>query len=137
MTELASAAFRALGAGPTVRELALVAKALHASGDEATLALFDEPEHYGDGYRRGLTNNAEVVVDGRRVPLVGAVSMDNITVDLGPGDRPPVARGAPVTLIGGGVGAEELAGRLATINYEVTCGISQRVPRAYPGERLP
>ena len=52
MTELVAAAFRALGAGPTVRELALVAKALHASGDEATLALFDEPESYGDGYRR-------------------------------------------------------------------------------------
>ena len=41
------------------------------------------PIGYGDGYRRGLTNNAEVLVDGRRVPLVGTVSMDNITVDLG------------------------------------------------------
>src|SRR3954470_17755408 len=41
------------------------------------------PIGYGDGYRRGLTNDADVIVDGRRVPLVGAVSMDNITVDLG------------------------------------------------------
>jgi alanine racemase len=87
------------------------------------------PIGYGDGYRRGLTNNAEVVVCGRRVPVVGSVSMDNITVDLGPAaaERP----GAPVALIGEGVRAEELARRLATINYEVTCGISRRVPRRY------
>jgi alanine racemase len=89
------------------------------------------PIGYGDGYRRGLTNNAEVIVDGRRVPVVGAVSMDNITVDLGPGEGPPVAPGAPVTLIGDGLRAEELAARLATINYEVTCGISRRVPREH------
>ena len=42
------------------------------------------PIGYGDGVRRALTNNADVLVDGRRVPLVGTVSMDNITVDLGP-----------------------------------------------------
>ncbi len=87
------------------------------------------PIGYGDGYRRGLTNNAEVVVEGRRVPVVGAVSMDNITVDLGP--EPGVEPGAPVTLIGDGLLAEELAARLATINYEITCGISRRVPREY------
>ena len=50
------------------------------------------PIGYGDGYRRGLTNNAEVVVGGRRAPVVGAVSMDNITVDLGPGERPRPSR---------------------------------------------
>jgi alanine racemase len=70
-----------------------------------------------------------VVVEGRRVPVVGAVSMDNITVDLGP--EPGVEPGAPVTLIGDGLLAEELAARLATINYEITCGISRRVPREY------
>ena len=86
------------------------------------------PLGYGDGYRRGLTNNAEVVVAGRRVPVVGAVSMDNITVDLGPDPEPP---GAPVALIGGGVRAEDLAERLGTINYEITCGISPRVPREH------
>src|SRR5215210_2993190 len=89
------------------------------------------PIGYGDGYRRGLTNNAEVMVGGRRAPVVGAVSMDNITVDLGPGEGPPVAAGAPVTLIGEGLRAEELAARLATINYEITCGISRRVPREH------
>jgi alanine racemase len=86
------------------------------------------PIGYGDGYRRGLTNNAEVIVGGRAVPVVGAVSMDNITVDLGP---EPVGRGAPAVLIGPGVPAEDLATRLGTINYEITCGISRRVPREH------
>ena len=88
------------------------------------------PIGYGDGYRRGLTNNADVLVEGRRFPVVGTVSMDNITVDLG--DDPP-ARGAEAVLIGARGGerilAEDLAARLGTINYEITCGISARVPR--------
>ena len=90
------------------------------------------PIGYGDGYRRGLTNNAEVLVDGRRFPVVGTVSMDNITVDLG--DDPP-ARGVEAVLIGARGGerilAEDVAARLGTINYEITCGISARVPREY------
>jgi alanine racemase len=89
------------------------------------------PIGYGAGYRRGLTNDADVLVDGRRVPLVGTVSMDNITVDLGQ----PVERGAEAVLIGARRGerilAEELAQRLGTINYEITCGISPRVPREH------
>jgi alanine racemase len=99
------------------------------------------PIGYGDGVRRGLTNNADVLVAGRRVPLVGTVSMDNITVDLGPGERPPVARGAPVVLIGAQDGAairaEEVAARLETINYEVVCGISARVPREHHRDGAP
>jgi len=91
------------------------------------------PIGYGDGVRRGLSNNAEVLVGGRRHPLVGTVSMDNITIDLGP--RSEVEPGAPAMLIGpqGGdrIRAEEVAARLETINYEVTCGISQRVPREF------
>jgi alanine racemase len=90
------------------------------------------PIGYGDGVRRALTNNADVLVAGRRVPLVGTVSMDNITVDLG--DEPP-ERGAEAVLIGARGGqrilAEEMAARIGTINYEVTCGISARVPREY------
>jgi alanine racemase len=93
------------------------------------------PIGYADGVRRALTNDADVIVDGRRVPLVGAVSMDNITVDLGPGDPPP--RGTPAVLIGAQgeerILAEEVAARLQTINYEVTCGISARVPREAVG----
>jgi len=93
------------------------------------------PIGYGDGYRRDLTNNAEVVVAGRRVPVVGAVSMDNITVDLGP--EAPEQPGVRVALIGDGVRAEELAERLGTINYEVTCGISRRVPREHHRDGAP
>lgn len=85
------------------------------------------PIGYGDGYRRGLSNNAEVLLDGQRRPLVGTVSMDNVTVDLGPGSD--VRPGARALLLGGSISAEELADRLDTINYEVTCGISARVPR--------
>jgi alanine racemase len=93
------------------------------------------PIGYGDGVRRGLTNNAHVLVGGSRKPLVGTVSMDNITVDLGPdGSAEP---GAPAVLIGEQGGerllAEELAAALDTINYEITCGISSRVPRVYDG----
>jgi alanine racemase len=89
------------------------------------------PIGYGDGVRRGLSNNGEVLVGGRRYPLVGTVSMDNITIDLGP--ETDVEPGAPAVLIGPQgserILAEEVAAHLDTINYEVTCGISQRVPR--------
>jgi alanine racemase len=89
------------------------------------------PLGYGDGVRRGLSNNAEVLVGGRRFPLIGTVSMDNVTVDLGPDTE--VEPGAEAVLIGSQGGeailAEEMARRLGTINYEITCGISARVPR--------
>jgi alanine racemase len=89
------------------------------------------PLGYGDGVRRGLSNNAVVLVRGRRYPLVGTVSMDNVTIDLGaetdvePGDEAVlIGRQGEETIL-----AEEWARRLGTINYEVTCGISARVPR--------
>ena len=89
------------------------------------------PIGYGDGVRRGLSNRADVLINGRRRPLVGNVSMDNITVDLGP--ETDVEPGAEAVLIGAQgderILAEELAAALGTINYEVTCGISSRVPR--------
>jgi alanine racemase len=91
------------------------------------------PIGYGDGWRRGLTNNAEVLVRGRRHPLVGMVSMDNVTIDLGsetdvePGDR--------AVLIGADgeerILCEDVARRLDTINYEITCGLSPRVRRVH------
>ena len=97
------------------------------------------PIGYGDGVRRGLSNNAEVVVGGRRHPLVGTVSMDNITVDLGA--ETDVRPGDPAVLIGRQgeerILAEEIARRLDTINYEVTCGISSRVPRESVGASRP
>jgi alanine racemase len=89
------------------------------------------PLGYGDGVRRALSNNAEVLVGGRRRPLVGTVSMDNITIDLG--SETEVEPGAEAVLIGSqgeeAIRAEEVARRIGTINYEVTCGISARVPR--------
>jgi len=89
------------------------------------------PLGYGDGVRRGLSNNADVLIGGHRHPLVGTVSMDNVTVDLGPGTE--IEPGDEAVLIGTqgeeSILAEELARRLGTINYEITCGISARVPR--------
>jgi alanine racemase len=94
------------------------------------------PIGYGDGVRRGLSNNADVLVAGARHPLVGTVSMDNVTIELGP--ETGVEPGAPGVLIGAQGGerilCEEVARRLQTINYEVTCGISSRVARVYTGE---
>jgi alanine racemase len=91
------------------------------------------PIGYGDGWRRALTNNCEVLIGGRRRRLVGTVSMDNITVELGA--EADAAVGDTVMLIGAQgderISCEEVAGRLDTINYEVTCGLSQRVRRFY------
>jgi alanine racemase len=91
------------------------------------------PIGYGDGVRRGLTNNADVLLGGRRRPLVGTVSMDNVTVEIG--SPPDAAVGDEAVLIGAQgderILAEEVAQRLDTINYEVTCGLLPRVPRVY------
>jgi alanine racemase len=98
------------------------------------------PIGYADGVRRGLTNNCDVLIGGRRYPLVGTVSMDNVTVDLGPGA--PAARLGDRALFIGRDGseqqtAEDLAKRLEAINYEVVCGISGRVSRAYHRDGVP
>jgi len=89
------------------------------------------PLGYGDGVRRALTNDCDVLVEGRRYPLVGTVSMDNLTLDLGP--ETTVEPGAEAVLIGRQgaeeIRAEEIAARLDTINYEITCAILPRVPR--------
>jgi alanine racemase len=91
------------------------------------------PIGYGDGVRRGLTNAADVLIEGRRHPMVGTVSMDNVTVDLGA--ETEVEPGEEVVLIGRQgderILCEEVARCLDTINYEITCGISQRVPRVH------
>ncbi len=91
------------------------------------------PGGYADGIRRGLTNIGQVVVNGRRVPIAGTVSMDQFIVDLGPGATD--AEGDDVWLIGGpsteAVTAADWAHWLDTITYEVTCGIGARVPRVH------
>jgi alanine racemase len=99
------------------------------------------PIGYGDGWRRGLSNNADVLIGGRRYPLVGTVSMDNITVDLGPDRDAERLRGSPAILIGSQgeerITAEEVARRVDTINYEVTCALTGRVPRVYHHDGVP
>jgi len=91
------------------------------------------PIGYADGWRRALTNNCDVLLHGRRHPLVGTVSMDNIAVDLGA--NTDIRAGDEAVLVGvqgdERITAEEVAGRLDTINYEVACGIGPRVPRRY------
>jgi alanine racemase len=107
---------------------------------DAPTVLATVPIGYGDGVRRALTNNADILVGGRRRPLRGTVSMDNVTLDLGP-DGGGVRRGDDAVLIGAQDGervtAEEWARRLDTINYEITCGLSRRVPRAYHRDGAP
>ncbi len=89
------------------------------------------PIGYGDGWRRGLTNRGEALVRGVRRPVVGAVSMDNLVLDLGAGTDVEV--GDAVVLLGDGLLAEEVAATLGTINYEVTCALTARVPRTVVG----
>jgi alanine racemase len=91
------------------------------------------PIGYADGVNRALTNNCDVLIGGHRYPIAGTVSMDNITVDLGP--KPTVVVGDAVILVGHSGGerqtAEDVSRRLGTIAYEVICGISGRVTRHY------
>jgi alanine racemase len=98
------------------------------------------PIGYGDGIpTRALANNCDVLINGSRYPLRGMVSMDNITVDVGP--QTGVAVGDRGTIIGVDgeqrQTAEELAARIGTINYEVLCWISRRVPRFYHRDGTP
>lgn len=94
------------------------------------------PVGYGDGVRRGLSNRGEVLIAGRRHPIAGTISMDNLAVAIG--SEPEIGIGEEVTLIGsqgdGRITAEEVARTLETINYEITCGISPRVPRQGTGD---
>ncbi|MDI1293628.1 MAG: alanine racemase [Methylobacter sp.] len=80
---------------------------------------------YGDGYPRHAKAGTPVLVNGIRVPLIGRVSMDMITVDLGPGAYDKV--GDPVTLWGDGLPVEEIALWADTIPYTLVCGVTQRV----------
>lgn len=80
---------------------------------------------YGDGYHRHTRTGAPVLVNGQRVPLIGRVSMDMITVDLN--SQPAAQPGDPVTLWGDGLPVEEIARHADTIPYTLLCGITQRV----------
>lgn len=95
------------------------------------------PVGYADGLPRRATGHAEVAIRGRRVPLVGRISMDIAIADVT--DVPDAAVGDPVVLLGraaGGVSISvaEYADWGGLNEYEVTCGMSKRVPRTYVGD---
>ena len=90
------------------------------------------PVGYADGYRRIEGN--QVLVGGKRAPIIGRVTMDQVLVQL---DEVPDAKaGDEVVLIGrqgdGLITTEDVAEIWGTVNYEVTCAIGPRVPRLYP-----
>lgn len=91
------------------------------------------PIGYGDGYSRALSNKGEVIIRGRRLPIVGRICMDQLMVDLGPDGE---AYNGDDVLLFGVKGAdylpvESLCERLGTIPYEILCMIGSRVPRIY------
>ncbi|MGD0290951.1 MAG: alanine racemase [Candidatus Binataceae bacterium] len=88
---------------------------------------------YADGYRRGLQHGGEVLVRGRRAPIVGAVCMDLTMVDLT--EVPDVEIGDEVILWGGAgeamISVNDIARLAQTISYEMLCTVGRRVPRVY------
>jgi alanine racemase len=104
----------------------------YALPDRSTVATV--PLGYADGVTRRLSaTGGQVLIGGRRYPIAGTVTMDQILVDCGPGAD--VAVGDVVVLLGRQgpehISAWEWAGRIDTIAYEVVCGVSARVPRIY------
>ena len=91
------------------------------------------PIGYHDGYPHRLTNRGQVLIQGRRAPVIGSVTMDYVTVDVT--DLPPVEVGDPVTLFGregeAVLRVEELAGWVGTIPYELTSRLGRRIRRVY------
>ncbi len=91
---------------------------------------------YGDGWPRAHLNNGWALVRGIRVPMVGAISMDGLTVDVGA--VPDVTYDDEFVLIGeqmgAGISADEVAAERRTINYEVTTALRRRLPRVHHGE---
>jgi alanine racemase len=96
------------------------------------------PAGYGDGYDRGFSNRAELLLRGRRYRVSGTVCMDQFMVDVG---DDLIEAGDIATLIGEDSGsritAEELARHVGTINYEITTRVASRVPRVYVNEIEP
>lgn len=94
------------------------------------------PVGYADGYSRLLGDRAEVLIGGRRRRIAGTVTMDQLLVDCG---DDPVRPGDDVVLLGAQgdqrIAAEDLAGWMGTIPYEIVCGVRRRVPRTFVGGR--
>jgi alanine racemase len=97
---------------------------------------------YADGYfRSGGSNDgtrgAEVVIAGKRCPVVGRISMDLMAIDVTDLDKNVVRRGHLVTLIGEGITVDELAHHFGTIGYEVLTSLGRRYARVYKGDQSP
>jgi alanine racemase len=94
------------------------------------------PVGYGDGYMRTMSGRAEVIVNGKRFPVVGRICMDQVMVDIG---QSSAYNGDEVVLLGGDGGEpiriEELAAWANTIPHEVLTSINTRVPRVYHDAR--
>jgi len=92
------------------------------------------PIGYADGVRRALTNRGRVLIGGRRYPMVGTITMDQLMVEVG---SAPVSPGDRAVLWGesGGqrIQALDVAASIDTIPYELTCGVTPRVKRVYVG----
>ncbi len=88
---------------------------------------------YGDGLPRALSNRGAALVNGRRVPVVGRISMDVTVVDVSGVED--VAAGSVATLIGsqddGRITLDDVAGRAGTIGYEILTGLTDRLPRVW------
>jgi alanine racemase len=84
---------------------------------------------YGDGYSRFIPSGAPVLVNGRRVPVAGRISMDLTAVDLGNDSTDQV--GDPVVLWGDGLPVEEVAREAGTIPYELVTGVTHRESAEY------
>lgn len=82
---------------------------------------------YGDGYPRHARTGTPVLVNGKRVPLIGRVSMDMVTLDLRPVPNSKV--GDPAVLWGEGLPVDEVAACAGTIAYELLCRVAERIPR--------
>ena len=93
------------------------------------------PVGYGDGYPRGLSGKGEVLIRGKRAPILGRVCMDQFMVDVT--KIPEAAEGDRVTLIGRDgeeqITMEELGALSGRFNYELACDLGSRIPRLYTG----
>jgi alanine racemase len=107
----------------------------HTAKDTTIVTL---PVGYADGWSRMLSHKADALIGGKRHPVVGTICMDQCMVDVG---DDPVEIGTEAVLIGSQgkecITADEIAAKLGTINYEVTCMISDRVPRVYINRDAP
>lgn len=109
----------------------------HTQSDEQIATI---PVGYADGFSRALSGDVEVLLRGQKVPIVGTICMDQCMVNGTGMDE--LAIGEEVVLFGVQgeryILADELASKLGTINYEITCQVSHRVPRVYckDGQRV-